>query len=261
MTVFVGLDLAWTQGRPSGICVLEGDASGVTLTRLGTETLRPTEFADLIAGYGPDVVAAIDAPLVVEPGRRAERELARVFGRFHAGAYVANRPFLEKMGGMAGPFLGAELRERGFSLDPGTLSPGSRGRFALEVFPHPAHIVFFGLGHIIRYKKGRVAARRRGLDEYRGHLTALLEATLPGVLGAPALVPLLAVSLASLRGRELKAVEDTLDALTCALVAYHCWAPGSEGFEMFGCAECGHIVVPGPLPAPRATSVPAPSSP
>ncbi|MBI5946531.1 MAG: DUF429 domain-containing protein [Chloroflexi bacterium] len=261
MTVFVGLDLAWTQGRPSGVCVLEGDASGVTVARLDTATLAPGEFAALVAGYGPDLVAAIDAPLVVEPGRRAEAELGRVFGRFHAGAYSANRPFLERMGGMAGTDLAAALIDRGFSLDPGTLTPGAAGRFAMEVFPHPAHIVFFGLDHIIRYKKGAIARRRQGVDEYRRRLRTYLEARTPGVLGSAALDLLMPASLDGAGGRELKAVEDTLDALTCALVAHHCWKEGTAGFEMFGCAECGHIVVPRPLPSRPATCAPARSSP
>jgi predicted RNase H-like nuclease len=58
-------------------------------------------------------------------------------------------------------------------------------------------------------------------------------------------------------GQALKNLEDRLDALTCAYVAYHCWRHGPDGFQVFGCGEHGCIVVPRAMP----TSAPAPSSP
>ena len=90
-------------------------------------------------------MVAIDAPLLVLPGRRAERELATVFGRFKACAYSANMPFLQRMNGLAGPNLATLLKASGFALEPSALRRRSHGRFALEVFPHPAHVVLFDL--------------------------------------------------------------------------------------------------------------------
>jgi predicted RNase H-like nuclease len=40
-------------------------------------------------------------------------------------------------------------------------------RLLLEVYPHPATIVLFDRRVIFRYKKGRLAARREGLCDYR----------------------------------------------------------------------------------------------
>lgn len=45
-------------------------------------------------------------------------------------------------------------------------------------------------------------------------------------------------------GMALKNLEDRLDALTCAYVAYHCWKHGPDGFRVFGCDEHGSIVTP-----------------
>ncbi len=42
----------------------------------------------------------------------------------------------------------------------------------------------------------------------------------------------------------MKRYEDTLDAIFCAYLAWHCWRWGAERNEMFGTMEQGYIVVP-----------------
>ncbi|MBA4180635.1 MAG: DUF429 domain-containing protein [Anaerolinea sp.] len=244
MTVFIGLDLAWTPHRETGVCVLEGGAAGVALRALNCSISSPEDFARLCGSSGDDVVVAVDAPLVVEPERRAEAELGKVFGSRHAGAYTATMPFLEKMKGLAGPHLAAHLGNRGFEMDPYRLAAEARGRFALEVFPHPAHIELFGLGLALKYKKGPVATRRRVLREYQGHLTRLLARELLRVTTAASVQEALVPEATHAKGKALKNLEDRLDALTCAYVAYHCWMHGPAGFSVFGCREHGCIVVP-----------------
>lgn len=55
---------------------------------------------------------------------------------------------------------------------------------------------------------------------------------------------LLSVDLAGLRGKNLKAHEDRLDALCCAYLAYYFWFWGPDRNEIFGDAETGYIANP-----------------
>jgi len=153
MPVFTGLDLAWTPHHETGICVLEGNGCSVRLVQLDCRVETPNGFAQFCSDFGGDVVAAIDAPLLVGRERAADRELGAVFGCYKAGAYSANTSFLEGMNGLAGPELAQLLKASGFVLEPSQLTLGARGRFALEVFPHPAHVVLFGLAERIAYKE------------------------------------------------------------------------------------------------------------
>lgn len=257
MTVFVGLDLAWTPHHESGLCVIEGDASHARLLALEARTGTPEEFAELCCASGSDVVAAVDAPLIVEPGRRAERELATVFGRARASAYTANMAFLTKMNGLAGPNLSRLLVGRGFQACPSRCTARASGRFLFEVFPHPAHVELFALEERLPYKKGRLQARRTAFAAYQGHLRTLLAVEMPEVLADARVAALLSPASLLAAGRALKSVEDQLDALTCAIVAHHCWRHGPEGFRVFGDEATGTIVVPRRM----ATSFLAPSYP
>ena len=244
MPAFIGLDLAWTPHHETGVCVLASSPNGVVLRDLRTVVSSPEEFANLCDGLGDDVIVAVDAPLVVEAERRAEAELGRTFGKYHAGAYTATMAFLEKMNGLAGPHLAALLKSANFELDPRQLTGKAPGRFALEVFPHPAHIVLFGLDKALKYKKGPVAIRKLALAKYQTHLVGLLRGELPLVLAAAPVQEALAPEALAAKGKALKNLEDRLDALTCAYVAHHCWRYGPPGFRVFGCSEHGCIVVP-----------------
>ncbi len=249
MTVFIGLDLAWTPHHESGICVIDGMGVAARLVILAAEVHTPGWFAALCEGAGADVVAAIDAPLIVESGRTAERELATVFGKAKASAYTATVEFLSRMNGMAGPNLALLLNKHGFEFRPSALGERGPGRFALEVFPHPAHVELFSLSERLRYKKGRVAARRVALLEYQGHLRELLSRELPGVARDARVKEMLSPSAVTVRGKALKRFEDQLDAITCAYVAHHCWMFGPKGFRVFGAEASGTIVVPRRIPA------------
>ncbi|MEO8538241.1 MAG: DUF429 domain-containing protein [bacterium] len=248
MTAFIGLDLAWTAHHESGICVIEGSGADARLKLLAAEIHTPEWFAALCRDAGRDVVAAIDAPLIVQPERRAERELATVFGRAKAGAYSANLPFLTRMNGLAGPNLAALLAEDGFNLNPAHVLARCTGRFALEVFPHPAHVELFSLAERLPYKKGRIALRREGFVIYQDHLRTLLSRELPAIGMDERVQWLLSPEAVVLGGKALKRVEDQLDALTCAYVAHHCWTFGVDGFRVFGDPATGTITVPKLMP-------------
>lgn len=55
---------------------------------------------------------------------------------------------------------------------------------------------------------------------------------------------LLAIDLSQRRGQGLREVEETLDAVTCAYVAWYAWWHGPARQQVYGSVEAGHIVVP-----------------
>lgn len=240
MPTFIGLDLAWGSKNESGVCVLKTVGHELRCVSLDAVVGTPDSFAAFAASYGAGTVVAVDAPLIAGEGRMAERELGRVFGKYKAGAYLATPAWLERMGGMAGPSLGVALRRGGFSLDPADIGATS---VAVEVYPHAAHVVLFGLAERIKYKKGTLAQKRDGLHELQEHLRVLLRPH-PAILEAASIHSALAPVSNTVGGRALKHVEDQLDALTCAYVAYYAWRHGFAARRVFGDAESGYILVP-----------------
>lgn len=244
----MGLDLAWTATHPSGVCVVVEDGRGRTAVVEIASRITPVgALAAELAGLGPDVVAAIDAPLVRGEACSAERELGRVFGRYRASAYLASRTFLESRRPPldCGPRLGVALAAAGFSLDPLAVRAGSGGRHAFEMYPHAFHVAAFGLDERIVYKKGRRAVRLAGLARYQGLLQGLLERWTPGVTGDPRVAALLDRGATAARGTALKALEDQLDALTCMVSAVIARREGIRRGEVFGDPIAGSIAVPG----------------
>lgn len=245
-TTFIGIDLAWApDGKNTGIVVLQGDRRGARLvsTAEGINSLASiTEFVR--AHSTASTVVAVDAPLVVTNrtgSRSCEREIGRRYGRFHASCHSTN---LARSPQQAGVRLIRSLEPYGFTHDFAIETARERkGRWLFEVYPHPAMVVLFELERIIRYKKGRVAQKRAGLAELQRHLRGLT-ARSRGLIGSRELTALLGQDLAPLRGEALKKYEDTLDALFCAYLAWHCWRWGQERNEVFGDLRHGYIVVP-----------------
>ena len=118
------------------------------------------------------------------------------------------------------------------------------GRWAMEVYPHPAMIELFGLKQILKYKRGRVAQRRRGQGELAARLRRHLPGLEPSLVVEGELAEVLSRDLGELRGRALKSNEDVLDAVFCAYLAAHCWAWGGERSRAIGDGESGSIIVP-----------------
>ena len=246
MPTFIGLDLAWTTYRESGICWLQGETTDdLRCTRLEAAVCDAEGLAKQIAAVEGPAVATIDAPLLYTPQRWAEREVARRFGRYKASPHQAH--YAVRQGYTAGIDLGKALEARGFNLDPASLLKGVGGdRTAVEVYPHTVHVRLFGLAERLPYKpKARrsVAFRREAMQDYQGHLRALIEREAPGVLGhgdvRRALAPR---SAAGARGAALKRLDDTLDGLTCALGAWLLWRY-PDRWEMIGDLN-GYIVAP-----------------
>ncbi|REJ74803.1 MAG: DUF429 domain-containing protein [Acidobacteria bacterium] len=248
LPVVLGLDLAWSARNPSGVSLIapsdappggmvtlrsaraEGDDEIVALVR---EALADA----FLRAHERQLLVAVDAPLIAPnpagTSRPADREVTRLYGRFDAGVYPANRERCARPLAIA-----ARLRELGFSLDPRDVTAG-HPRVALEVYPHAAAVGLFDLPRIVKYKKGRVHERRRGLAAWR----ELLVERLPR-LPLPVLPPVFE-DPAPLRGRGLKDLEDRLDAQLCAATAAQYWLRPHD-FVVVGDTTAGYILVPAP---------------
>lgn len=244
--MFAGIDLAWTPHHESGLCILRLADGDVELLALEARLVTPAALAETLAVLGLDVVASIDAPLVVGPGRTAERLVARAFGRYRASAHSASEALLTSTGRDAGPRLAAELCARGFVLAPAALAARAPGRFAFETYPHAAHVTWFRLDERIPYKRkpGRtVEGCREALRILQAHLAAAFARELPAAL--PPLEAVLDPAATLARGAALKRLEDQLDAVTCVLGAFLAWRDGLGPGDVLGDGESGYVAVPG----------------
>jgi predicted RNase H-like nuclease len=87
--------------------------------------------------------------------------------------------------------------------------------------------------------------RREAFAAYQEHLRQLVSAEAPALVADAAVAAVLEPAAVAARGRGLKAVEDQLDALSCAVAALIAWRDGLAREEVFGDAVNGYIAVPG----------------
>ena len=246
--VCIGLDLAWGERNRTGAAVLAGGRL-TAWTGLLTDDASILDFvAAHLPAAGPAVVA-IDAPLRVPnlTGRRAcDHELSLAWGRYEAGAYPANRTLLARHGEIRGEVLAATLAQRWGFVEQAPIPQRGAGRYLCEVFPHPAHVALFGLERTLKYKRKPRRSAAQIHSEFRRYqaLLAGLAHTVPPLLDAE---PLLAIDVAARRGRALREVEEALDALTCAYVAWYAWWHGPAHQLVYGDVATGHILVPCPI--------------
>ena len=245
MVVFAGIDLAWSGRRPTGTCIIEIDGDRPRLLELSCtdSSAAAGEIVRLLEALGSDVVAGVDAPLIVSPERRAEAELARAFGRQGVYAYAARPDFLERHSIQEGPRLGSLLVEAGWNLDPSEFVAKPAGRHAFEVFPHATTVSLLGSPFALKYKKGSISSRLGPLATFQGLLRDYAQGELPCLLGAAA-DDILERPIGPQSGVALKAIEDKLDAICCAITAHHAWKFGPARLTTFGDAVNGYIAVP-----------------
>jgi predicted RNase H-like nuclease/ppGpp synthetase/RelA/SpoT-type nucleotidyltranferase len=238
----IGIDLAWGERQPTGLAVLDDEARLLMVGAVRTDEDIAEALAPYVAG---ECRVGIDAPLIVtnETGSRpAEKQLSKDFRRFEAGTHPSNtgKPEFAR-----GETRGARVCQRlGLDLNPRS----GRARRAIEVYPHPATVVLFGLAKTLKYKD----KRGRDLDLLRGELLTLMSLVQDLVLTGDDWAALrLAVETAT-RKSELRVVEDQVDAVVCAYVAYfrERWP---ERTTTYGDLETGYIVTPS-LPDARAAT-------
>ncbi|OBF41002.1 GTP pyrophosphokinase [Mycobacterium sp. ACS1612] len=233
---FVGLDLAWGEKKQTGVAAID---AGGRLLHVGI-ALDDASIIDAVAPFtGEDCLVGIDAPLIVNNPtgyRPAETAYNKDFGKFDAGAYPANttNPLFNP------PRAAVLATALGLDMDPASSST----RRAIEVYPHPATVVLFGLEKTLKYKKGAFGDRQRELLKLMTLIEGLDNET-------PRLRANRSVAWVELRRRveaatkpsQLDRDEDAVDAVIAAYVASY-WYHRPEDVTIYGDYETGYIVTP-----------------
>lgn len=244
----IGVDLAWGQKNWTGLAAVSAEGRLLASGRARTDDDIVAWMARHASSLG---VVAIDAPLVVTnaTGRRhCESLIYAAFGRFDASPHSTNLGKPE-----FNPPRGAVLAERlGLPLDP-----TSRHAVAIEVYPHPAMVGLWELDLILKYKhKAKYSFDFR--KEQLGRLLDLLEReeTL-AVAEAPRWSEIRRIAHAASRHGELNLIEDEVDGIFCAWLAW-LWANDDPRLIIYGDLARGYIVapsVPTHSPKPRSQRV------
>lgn len=236
----IGIDLAWGERARTGLAVLD-DRGGLLAS--GT-VVADADIDAFIAEHtdGEPVVAAIDAPIIVRNAfgqRPCEREVGRRFARYHASPHTSN---------LSRPYFSPEtramrlVRRWEWDTDPAA-SDSCRTGFAMEVYPHAAMVSLFFLDKVLPYK----AKHRRTLEQRQlafARLLALMEERLLlGLAGNARWDQIREAVLASTRQVELNAVEDEIDAILCAHLAW-LWTNERQRMMVLGDAHNGCIITP-----------------
>ena len=227
---YIGIDLAWGDRRPDGICVLEQARDQVILREVGLS--RGDEcLVEKLTGLREQgaCIVAMDAPVICQNltgARPVDREASREFARFKCGCYPTNLTHHPRP-----PRIALALSQVGFQLQ-------TQGKHILfEVYPHPAMVRWFGLTERIPYKKGTVAQRRRHFGVLQKHLRQCLKIYFPELIVSRSLAALLQTDWH-------KDIEDQTDAVVCALVAW--WHHRYQGScsQILGDETSGLMVIP-----------------
>lgn len=237
---YVGVDLAWGEKRPTGVAVLD---SGGVLRHVSAATDDASILNALSTYTNGACVVAIDAPLVVvnaTGNRPAEAALNKDFRRYEAGAHPSNTTKPEFAQTPRAARLAAALD---LDIDPRS----SADRRALEVYPHPATIVLFGLDRTLKYK----ARSGRTVGDLRAALLRLIE-LIESLAAAPTpmvvtdhevWLSLRAHVEGAQRKSQLRRAEDQVDAVVCAYVALLADLTPQD-MTTYGDLATGYIVTP-----------------
>jgi predicted RNase H-like nuclease len=243
-STLIGIDLAWGDRKPDGVCAADARNGAVRIT----EYAYPQGDTELLAFVRARVhptrrlLLTIDAPILC-PNRTGTRPVDRLthtmFHREHAACHPANstkcprppriRRALEKMGIPAGWDL------------------SSSRHLAAEVYPHPAMVRLFRLERIVKYKRGGVGEKRKEFRRLQGLLRELLGREMSWVTGGEETEELL-------RAPWTKRTEDLTDALFCTLIGAWHWRHGGRRSEVIGNGRTGFILLPEDLRSRAGTS-------
>jgi predicted RNase H-like nuclease len=244
VSAILGIDAAWTVGRPSGVALLQQRGERwrcVALTPSyaqfdGLAAGRAVDWQARPPGSAPDLAAllaasrqlldgkpvqviAVDMPLSLEPIRRRRAADAAVSRAFGAQGCAVHSPSAERPGALADR-LRAEAENLGYPLATAA-TPAGQTPALLEVYPHPALLRLLDARYRLPYKvanRGKYwpdATPAEGLARVLQQVDAIRCALQRELDGVPLDVPPLA-DFAS--AASLKAVEDSLDALVCGWV-------------------------------------------
>ncbi|SUK04888.1 Uncharacterized protein conserved in bacteria [Staphylococcus agnetis] len=238
--IFIGIDLAWTPHKETGICVLS--QSGEVLT-LCADSYSIEDIIRIITSYHPPLSIGIDAPLIVknETGaREAERLLmkTKIHG-YRQYAFIANRHFLKKTyGEIRGEILLHALKEAYPDL---TLHLSKTKTHVIETFPTSITCGLFPEYFPFRYKQKRHVSFNQSIQGLQTLCDCLLSQKGPYTLyGCNSLKN---IDWTNLTRHTKKHIEDQLDALLCAYGLYTLFHDLSTPL-LCGVPEDGAIVIP-----------------
>ncbi len=230
----VGIDLAWGESKPDGVCFLRvnggvAEVAGFAYPR-GDEGLVAALRERV--GRRERAFLAIDAPIVCPNAtgtRPVDRLTHTLFHREHAACHPANLGKCPRP-----PRILRALEAEGFRAG---WNLARNRRLACEVYPHPAMVRLFRLERILKYKRGPVALRRAEFVRLGRLIRALVRDEFPELkLGAEA--------RAVLGAAWSKPVEDRADALFCGLIGLWHWKFRGKRSEVIGDAGTGFILLP-----------------
>ncbi|MCQ1764705.1 DUF429 domain-containing protein [Neorhizobium galegae] len=236
MRAVLGIDAAWTYTEPSGVALVLDSGDGWRLAKVAAsyqafladnqpedgrhrgstpDPLALLSKSAAVVGM-PVSVVAIDMPLSTSPivGRRvSDNAISSLYGSKHAGTHTpsTSRP------GKLSDHLTLEFARGGYPL----LTSRASFPALIEVYPHPALIELASADRRLPYKHAKsrkywpdadVVGRRRNLFGVWMEIITLLDTRIKGVAAA------LALPDPGCRGFEMKAFEDSLDAVVCAWV-------------------------------------------
>lgn len=228
---FLGVDLAWKEGNPSGVAILEGTRFPLRLVEAPRTLPSHADVLDWLAGWLDSrdseraTAVGIDAPLLglaCARGRRdCDDEVSRHFGRFAApvSSLTAFRGMLQR-------FVG----QLEFRCPRADFCPDLRatpGRPAIrEVYPNALQVRLFDLDrpparkkHV--YKRQKFGSKRewvaRGLGPFFEKCATVVESRRYIARDRAWQALVRERPRATQPGPALKALEDRWDAILCAL--------------------------------------------
>lgn len=228
---YVGIDLAWGDKKPTGLAVIDADARLLHVSAVRTDE----EIEAALAAYDGPVLVAMDAPLVVRNAtgsRPAEQALSADFRRFDAGTHPSNTGKPEFRDGTRAARVAKRLH---LDIDPRS----GRARRAIEVYPHPATVVLFGLEKVLKYKN----KPGRDLELLRSELLALMTHVESVVTTDETWAALRDAVETATQKAQLRRVEDQVDGVMCAYIALFA-DTRPDDVARYGDLETGYIVTP-----------------
>jgi len=230
--IFAGVDLAWSDKKPTACAFLKIESGTLALDSIA-EVTSDAEIVDCLVGrLGENSsLIAIDAPLIVpnrDRQRLADKLCGKLFWQYEASALSVNR---SKAWHLRGGVIAKRLEAAGLVHDPLIGSSEAGGRF-FEVYPHPAMVVLGNLSRTLKYKGKHPRPVRLGaFVQYENLLAKFLD------------ISAIRRSADELAGKKLKAYEDALDAIFCAVIAWYAWRNPSE-CALLGTIQDGYILTP-----------------
>jgi len=241
---YIGIDLAWTYSKESGICIIDDFGK---IVYCESKVFTDEMIASIVEEYALDgAVVAIDAPLIVnnEKGSRyCDGALMRekIHGK-NLSLYTCSRSFMLKHYGIVrGEEVIRAIRNRmpDFSL---TGDPRNKKHVIMETFPTGITLGLFPVAFPIKYKiknKLEFGVTKSELGRMVDLLKRLSDFHPPVHNARDFFNDSLGIQAMS--KKEFKNLEDKLDAFLCAYAAN--WLAKNEG-KVFGDDQEGFIALP-----------------